>query len=69
LGAAFAEALARRGLNVVLLARQEEALKATAARLKDTYGVDVVAFAADVADFEGVKKRLGDLNLPIGLLV
>ncbi len=69
LGAAFAEAVARRGLNVVLLARQEEALRATAARLKETYGVDVVAFAADVADYESVKKRLDDLNLPIGLLV
>ncbi len=54
---------------MVLLARQEEPLRATAARLKDTYDVDVVAFAADVADYESVKKRLDDLNLPIGLLV
>jgi uncharacterized protein len=69
LGAAFAEAIARRGLNVVLLARQEDRLMATAARLKEAYGVDVVAFAADVADYESVKERLGDLNVPIGLLV
>ena len=69
LGAAFAEALARRGLNVVLLARQEDRLTATATRLKETYGVDVVAFAADVADYESVKERLGDLKLSIGLLV
>ena len=69
LGAAFAEALARRGLNVVLLARQEDRLTATATRLKETYGVDVVAFAADVADYESVKERLGDLKVAIGLLV
>ena len=69
LGAAFAEALARRGLNVILLARQEDRLKATAARLKETYGVDVVAFAADVADYEGMKERLSDLKVDIGLLV
>jgi hypothetical protein len=69
LGAAFAEALAQRGLNVVLLARQEDRLKATAARLKETYGVDAVAFAADVADYDSVKRRLRDLNLSIGLLV
>jgi short-subunit dehydrogenase len=69
LGAAFAEAIARRGLNVVLLARQEDRLMATAARLKETYGVEVVAIAADVADYEGVKKKLGELNVPIGLLV
>ena len=69
LGAAFAESLARRGLNLVLLARQEDRLGATAARLKETYGVEVVAFAADVADVESVKERLVDLKLDIGLLV
>ena len=69
LGAAFAEALARRGLNLILLARQKDRLNATAARLREAYSVDVVAFAADVADYESVKKRLGDLKVPIGLLV
>ena len=69
LGGAFAESLARRGLNLVILARNEEALNATAAQLKETYGVDVIAFAADVADYEGVKKRLTALKVDIGLLV
>ena len=69
LGAAFAEAIARRGLNLVLLARQEDRLKETAARLKETYGVEVIAIAADIADYESVRERLGDLKLPIGLLV
>ena len=69
LGAAFAEAIARRGLNVILLARQEDRLKTTAARLKETYGVDAVAIAMDVADHAGVKKRLAELKVPIGLLV
>jgi uncharacterized protein len=69
LGAAFAEAIARRGLNVVILARQEDRLKATATRLRETYGVDVVAVPADVADYESVKERLHDLDLSIGLLV
>jgi short-subunit dehydrogenase len=69
LGAAFAEAIARRGLNVILLARQEDRLRATAARLRETYGVEVIAFAADVADYEGVRERLGELKVDIGLLV
>jgi uncharacterized protein len=69
LGAAFAEAIARRGLNVVLLARQEDRLTATATRLKETYGVDVVAIAVDVADYEKVKERLNNLTVSIGLLV
>jgi len=69
LGAAFAEALARRGLNLVLIARQEGRLKATAARLKDTYDLDVLAFAADVADYQSVKDQIEDLKVEIGLLV
>jgi short-subunit dehydrogenase len=69
LGAAFAEALARRGVNLVLLARQEGRLSATAIRLKDAYGVDVVTIATDVADSDSVKERLGELEVAIGLLV
>jgi uncharacterized protein len=56
-------------LNVVLLARQEDRLMATAARLKDAYGVDVVALAADVANYESVKERIKALKVDIGLLV
>jgi uncharacterized protein len=69
LGAAFAEALARRGLNLVLLARNEDQLKATADRLIEEYGVDVISIKADMADFEGVKERIGHLKVSIGLLV
>jgi uncharacterized protein len=69
LGAAFAEGIARRGLNLVLVARQEDRLTATASRLRETSGVEVVTIAADVADYQDVKKRLGELNIPVGLLV
>lgn len=67
LGAAFAESLARRGLNLVLLARREDQLTATADRLAGEYGVDVIPIVADMADFEGVKAQLEGLS--IGLLV
>ena len=69
LGFAFAEALARRGLSLILLARQEDRLKAASARLKDTYQIDVIAIAADMADFDDVKKQIGALKVSIGLLV
>ncbi len=69
LGATFAEGLARRGLSLVLLARQEERLNATAARLRNSYDVDVIAVAADMADFENVRERIGELTASIGLLV
>jgi len=69
LGAAFAEALAQRGLNLVLIAREKERLMATANRLKDQYSVDVIPFAADLADFEKVKSLIAGLKVSIGLLV
>lgn len=69
LGAAYAEAIAKRGVSLVLLARQEDRLKATAARLEATYGIDVITVTADVADLERVKERLSKLDVAIGLLV
>ncbi|MDR2483502.1 MAG: SDR family NAD(P)-dependent oxidoreductase [Treponema sp.] len=69
LGGAFAEALARRGLNLVLLARGKERLEETAKRLGKEYSVDVLCRRVDLADFEKAKGLLEDINLPIGLLV
>lgn len=69
LGYAFAEAIARRGLNLVLIARQEDRLKAAAARIKDTYKIDVIPITADMADYDSVKKLIGSVKVSIGLLV
>jgi len=69
LGAAYAEALARRGLNLVLIAREKERLEKTSKRLREQYGIEVVAVTADMADFENVKKLIAGLNVSIGLLV
>lgn len=69
MGAAFAEGLAHRGLNLVILARNEDQLKATADHLTEKYGVDVIAIAADLSDFNGVKALLSEHKVAIGLLV
>jgi short-subunit dehydrogenase len=69
LGAAFAEGIARRGVNLVLLARNEDQLTATANRLRDVYDIDVIAIAADMSDFRIVKERVDRLTVSIGLLV
>tara|TARA_R110002111_G_scaffold147117_1_gene213845 strand:- start:136 stop:351 length:216 start_codon:yes stop_codon:yes gene_type:complete len=53
LGLGCAEALAAAGVNLVMNARGEEALEAAAARLRETYGVEIVTVAADVATPEG----------------
>lgn len=49
LGAAFAAELARRGLNLVLVARREEPLAEAAARLRREHSVEVVTVATDLA--------------------
>ncbi|MCL2782842.1 MAG: SDR family NAD(P)-dependent oxidoreductase [Propionibacteriaceae bacterium] len=69
LGSAFAESLARRGLNLVLIARQPARLESTAARLRSDYDIDVMTIAADLADFEAVKGTVEAMDVSIGLLV
>jgi hypothetical protein len=69
LGSAFAEAIAKRGVNVILVARGEDRLRETSTRLRQAHGVDVIAIAADMADYETVKKRVEALEASIGLLV
>jgi len=48
LGLGCAEALAREGVNVVMVARGQEALHAAADRLRAEAGVRIVAVAADI---------------------
>jgi len=69
LGAAYADALAKRGLNLVLIAREKERLEKTSSRIREQYGVDIIAVTADMADYEKVKEMIAALNVSIGLLV
>jgi short-subunit dehydrogenase len=50
LGAAFAEALAARGLDLVLLARREGALRECAARIVEAHRVTVTPVVCDLKD-------------------
>lgn len=50
LGEAYAVALARRGMDLVLVARRESKLRALAHRLEETSGVSVRTVAADLGD-------------------
>jgi short-subunit dehydrogenase len=65
IGAAFASALAARGDDLVLVARDAERLEQQAARLRSAYGVQVHAHAADLAvrdDVLGVAALLADVR-------
>jgi uncharacterized protein len=72
IGAAFARALAARGDDLVLVARNADRLSETATELKERYAVSVETIAADLAvrdEVAGIAERLASAERPIDLLV
>jgi len=72
IGHAFAQQLAARGYDLVLVARDQERLEKTAAELRATYDVEVEVLSADLtdrADVARVEARLADEARPVDLLV
>jgi len=66
LGRGCAEALAAEGVDLVLNARGSEALEATAASIRDAYGVAVTTVAADITSEAGqaaVLAAAGDVDI------
>jgi short-subunit dehydrogenase len=70
LGEAFARALARRKLNLILIARRADKLDSVAAELERTHGVEVHTLALDLADADlAARLREGVGTREVGLLV
>ncbi len=70
LGAAFASALAEKGLNLVLIARRPGPLESTSAELKERYGIAVKTVCMDLAAPDMLQKIAAETKeLEIGLLV
>jgi uncharacterized protein len=70
LGLAYARELAARGHDLVLVARDPEALERAAAELRDRVSVEVLAVDLTVpAQRRRVERRLADPARPIDLLV
>ncbi len=72
IGHTFAHHLARRGHDLVLVARDRERLAMVAAELTQAYGVHVEVLPADLSDrvqLATVEARLADAARPVDLLV
>lgn len=72
IGESFAHALARRGHDLVLVARRGAVLEDLAARLRTEQGIAVEVCAADLATPDGtalVAERCADPDRPLDLLV
>jgi short-subunit dehydrogenase len=72
IGHSFAVQLARRGHDLVLVARDAQRLEEVAAELRASYGVQVEVLPADLVDRESlarVEARVADRDRPIDLLV
>src|ERR1700736_568791 len=71
IGAAYAERLARRGHNLVLVARDETRMDSIAQRLRKEIGVCIDVLPADLtnsADLHRVESRLRE-DQSIGVLI
>lgn len=69
-GRAFAETLAQRGLNIILLARRETVLREVASGIEQHYGVDTRILALDLSFpdvSDAILAAVGDLD--IGLFI
>jgi short-subunit dehydrogenase len=72
IGLAFGRALAARGHDLVLVARDEQRLDAVAEDLRGRYGGDVEVISADLTADEPTARvagRLADSTRPVALLV
>ncbi len=61
IGKACAEAFAKKGSNLILLARRKEKVAEVAKELGKKYGVKIIYFQADVRDYKQVKKIISSL--------
>lgn len=72
IGEAFSRKLAMENYTLILISRDEKALKAQALHLETTYGISVFTFALDLLTHDGVQsvfKFVEKLNLKITVLI
>ncbi|KAJ8668938.1 hypothetical protein QAD02_000197 [Eretmocerus hayati] len=71
LGKAFAQALAKKGLDIVLVSRSQTKLEDVAAEIKQAHGVETRIVEADLTQGQAVYNKIGKAieELEVGVLV
>jgi 17beta-estradiol 17-dehydrogenase / very-long-chain 3-oxoacyl-CoA reductase len=71
IGKGYATALAKRGLNVVIMSRSQEKLQKVAEEIKGKYSVEVMVIAVDFSSGQEIYPQLAQQlkDLDIGVLV
>lgn len=70
IGLELTKRVAEAGINIVMVARSEAKLQATAKELKNIYGINIKVIAADVSEPAGLKLIIdATKELPVGLLI
>lgn len=72
IGHAFAQELASRGTDLVLVARDTARLEGVGAELEQRYGITVETITADLsdrADMQRIAERLEDQSRPVDILI
>lgn len=72
IGNAFARELASRGMDLVIVSRDEERMRSVAAELTEFHGIEVEVLRADLSvreDMDRVAERIEDATRPVDMLV
>ena len=70
LGAAYAEELSARGLNLILIARRAELLQSLASRLSKNYSVDITPIVLDLSAADAADRIHHEVSeFDVGLLI
>jgi short-subunit dehydrogenase len=70
MGAAYAHALAARGMDLVLIARRKEPLEATGRQITEQFGINILTIACDLSAADAVAQILHTIGeIPIDFLV
>lgn len=69
IGKNFAEALAKEGMNLILVARRELALKQLAQTLQDEHKIEIQVIAVDLIQPGSAKQVADEAKWPVDLLI